>query len=230
MKYNLFLFDADDTLFNFGKSEEVSLKKTLFHFDATIGFEEVYQTYKKESEKLWRMLELGKTTKDHLRVERFRLTAEKHDIQVCPEKLSDLYLEILPEQVNLNDHANEMCEYLANHYRVGIVTNGIESVQKRRLEKSGLSKFIEFMVVSEECGFAKPDIRFFEHTMSKFTGSSKEKSLVIGDRLETDNEGAHAFGIDACWYNPKKLAGKLSMKPKYQIECLSEIKKIVNEF
>ena len=135
MNYSLYLFDADDTLFNFGKSEETSLKLTFDNFGVNCGFEDIYKTYRDESAKLWRMLELGKTTKDHLRTERFRLTSLKHNLQLCPDKLSDCYLSVLPEIVHLNDHAYEVCEYLAARRKVGIITNGIESVQKRRLEK-----------------------------------------------------------------------------------------------
>ena len=58
------------------------------------------------------------------------------------------------------------------------------------------------MVVSEECGYAKPHRRFFEYTMGKIKSNKPIKPLVIGDRLETDIKGANDFGLDSCWYNP----------------------------
>lgn len=227
MKYDLFLFDADDTLFDFGASERMSFEQTLNKYDIAFSAE-IYSTYKTESKKLWRKLELGQTTKDFLKVERFRTTFKEFGIDANPEKISESYLEILPENVCLNPYAIEICNSLSKKAQIGIVTNGIESVQKRRLEISGLKETISFMVVSEECGYAKPDKRFFEHTMIKAQRSSKDGILVIGDRIETDITGAHEFGLDSCWYNPNHLdPGNQQMT--FQISCLSELESFANQ-
>ncbi len=223
MDYDLFLFDADDTLFDFEKSERETLKSTFNFFGASTGFEEIYQTYRSESLLLWQSFELGEITKDHLQLERFRLTSAAHNLNLCSEELNSHYLKHLQEQVHLNKHAFRICKYLSKNRRVGIVTNGVEMVQMRRLQKSGLSPFIECMVVSEECGYSKPDVRFFQHAMAKFRGSTNSRTLVIGDRLEVDIQGAHAYGLDACWYNPQQRVSNLEIQPKYEIACLSEL-------
>ena len=92
MKYALFLFDADDTLFDYSSSEKKSLYKTLITFGFNSKIEDYYQTYKLESEKLWRQLELGKTTKEFLRVERFRRTLKIHGIHSNPKAMQNLTL------------------------------------------------------------------------------------------------------------------------------------------
>jgi len=227
LKYDLFLFDADDTLYDFGKSEQKAFSKTLSNLGITGGIEEYYTTYKIESAKLWRQLELGETTKDFLLVERFRKTLGLHEIQVCPEAVNNAYLEVLSESVYLHDYALKILEFLHGLGEVGIITNGVEIVQKRKLQKSGLGSYVSFMTVSEKCGYAKPDIRFFEHTMTKAKSVSKKRTLVIGDRLETDIAGAHAFGVDSCWYNPKKSMNHDALEPKFQIDHLSQLEKIV---
>lgn len=56
---------------------------------------------------------------------------------------------------------------------------------------------------------------------------SKKGTLVIGDRLETDIEGAHGFGLDACWFNPSKQTSS-TVKPKYEIDHLSQLLAIVS--
>ena len=44
----------------------------------------VFETYRKESERVWRLLENNAITKDELKVERFRRTFEKHEIDIDP--------------------------------------------------------------------------------------------------------------------------------------------------
>lgn len=224
MSYGLFLFDADDTLFDFTSAEKVAFTETLNQLGIVQNIDALYASYRIESEKQWRLVEEGKITKEMLRTERFRQTFLKHALEVSGERAGSLYLEILPETSIMIDHAEEICRDLASIGEVGIVTNGFETVQKRRLAKSGLDKYISFMVVSEQCGFAKPDVRFFEHTAKVAKKLTKESTLVIGDRIETDVIGAHNFGVDACWFNPRKLPGHETIKPKYEIAHLSELR------
>lgn len=165
MAYDLFLFDADDTLFDFRAAEQQALTFILGHFAKDFDLETVFHTYRTESEKLWRLLEVNKITKDNLKVERFRRTFQIHGIEEDPVRIGEAYLEALAEADPLVDHAFEICAFLSEIGQVGIITNGIEKVQKRRLSKSSIQPFISFIAVSEECGFAKPDIRFFEYSV-----------------------------------------------------------------
>lgn len=227
MNFNLFLFDADDTLFDFGESELLSLQKTFEQYQIEFS-QDLYKTYKEESGKLWRQLELGQTTKDFLQVERFKRTFSKHKIKRDCDEVSDLYLDLLPETVVLNPYALEICDFLNKVGEVAIITNGIKRVQHKRLERSGLKDKIKFMVVSEDCGYAKPDKKFFDYTMKKGEIQSKEGVLVIGDRLETDIEGAYLYGLDSCWYNPQKKPAEVR-NMDYEISSLEEIKNIVSD-
>lgn len=225
--YELFLFDADDTLFDFGASERYALYKALEQLGVSENLDSIYKTYRQESTRLWRQLELGKTTKEFLKKERFRRTLEFHQLPDCSEELSELYLRLLSEKVFLVDSAQEICCYLKDFAEVGIITNGIDHVQKARLERSGLKPYIDFMVVSEECGFAKPDRRFFEYAIQKAERYNPETTLVIGDRLETDIQGANDFSLHSCWYNPNSLKNTLSVQPTHEICHLTELKNIL---
>ena len=224
MKYQYFLFDLDDTLFDFSASENLSFRKTLEQFEIAGQHEQIYLSYKSESRKLWKLLEEGKIEKDFLKVERFRRTFEAHGISCCPEKVGERYLENLPQTVHLNKYALEICEEIASKAKIGIITNGIETVQKRRLSVSGLEPFIQFTVVSEECGYAKPHIEFFKKTLSKIENTDPSRILVIGDRIETDILGAQRFGLDSCWFNPTKGRSGQLASPTYEIRCLSDLR------
>ena len=224
MAYKLFLFDVDDTLLDFRASE----RRSLTHVFAELGIadpkHEIFATYRTESDRLWIQLEHGKISKDFLKGERFKQTFAKHKIDADPHRASELYLHALQETVVLIDHAQEILQDLSKIGEIGIVTNGIDTVQHHRLKKSKLDQYISFVAVSESAGFAKPDVRFFEHTAKLAKNFSKDSVLVIGDRLETDILGAHNFGVDACWYNPQKSKVVGEVIPKHEISHLSEIR------
>lgn len=225
MGYSLFLFDADDTLFDFRSAELQALHSTLGHLAEKLCLEMLFNTYRSESESLWRQLERNLITKDDLKVERFRRTFAKHGITSDPAQASETYLEALSEADILNEHALEICQFLSEIGEVGIVTNGIVAVQKRRLNKSPIRPFISFIAVSEECGYAKPDIRFFDYSTKLARNFTPSKTLVIGDRIETDILGAHKFGLDACLFAPNGVSDS-DIRPKYTISRLSELKQI----
>lgn len=227
MKYDLFLFDADDTLFDFKASEKHAFAATLKSYNHHQDIESLYATYGLESVVLWREVEQGKITKDFLKAERFRRTFAKHGIELSAEAVGETYLELLPETCVLIDHALETCKALHKIGQIGIITNGFEKVQKKRLNGSPLAPYIKYVVVSEQAGHAKPDIRFFEFTENLIGKIDKKKTLVIGDRLEADVQGAQNFGLDSCWFNPN-LKSASGIKPTYEIKHLSEILKIIN--
>lgn len=223
MKYNLFLFDLDDTLLDFKESERLSFRKTLDQLGVKENIHQIYQDYQAINHQLWKDFEDGKTTKDHLKVERFRKTFEAHRIDLDPDKASNCYLETLPETVVLIDHAKEICEWLATLGEIGIITNGIDHVQRKRIENSGLAPYLSFVGVSDACGYAKPDSRFFEYTVRLAKSFKKESTVIVGDRIETDIKGAKNFGISGCWFNPDKAEADQNLKPTYEIHHLSEL-------
>ncbi len=224
MKYNLFLFDLDDTLLDFKESERLSFFLALQSLGLKDNLDTVFKDYQVINSALWKEFEAGSISKDLLKIERFRKTFGSHQIEINPETASARYLDALPETVVLIDHSVEICEWLREHGEIGIITNGIEYVQRKRIQNSKLAPFIGFISVSEACGFAKPDVRFFEYTVKMAKSFNKGSTVIIGDRLEADIQGAHNFGISSCWFNPHKMIGN-DIKPTYEISHLSEIKK-----
>lgn len=229
MKYNLFLFDLDDTLLDFKASEKQSFYLALRSLGIKTDLDHLFATYQIENAALWKLFEEAKTTKDHLKVERFRKTFSTHKVDIDPEIASSRYLETLPSTVVLIDHAVELCQWLTTHGEIGVITNGIQSVQSQRIQNSKIAQFISFISVSDECGFAKPDVRFFDYTVKKAKNFSKQSSIIIGDREDADIQGAHNFGIDSCWFNPSAKNCPTHLNPTYEIEHLSEFRQVLSK-
>jgi 2-haloacid dehalogenase len=223
MKYTLFLFDLDDTLLDFKASEKRSFERTLREMGYTDELDAIFRQYQGINVALWRAFEQGTISKEVVKVERFRRTFSLNGIDLDPALASHTYLESLPETVVLIDGAREICERLAAFGEVGVITNGVESIQSRRISNAGLHEHISFVSTSEACGFAKPDSRFFEYTVQKAKAFDKASTIIIGDRLDADILGANQFGIEGCWFNPGGAANESSATPTYEIARLDQL-------
>jgi len=228
MKYRLFLFDLDDTLLDFRASERAAFAWVLEQAGLQgsadpMPDDTMFRDYQRINQALWLGLEQGRVDKETLKVERFRQTFERHAIDLDPVLASHRYLEALAESVVLVDGARAACEALAAHGELGIITNGIEQVQQRRIARSGLGDLLRFVATSEAAGFAKPDVRFFGHATAMATSFAHGTTVIIGDRLEADVLGANRFGIDSCWYNPDCLPNAGQAVPTHEASSLHQL-------
>jgi putative hydrolase of the HAD superfamily len=82
--------------------------------------------------------------------------------------------------------------------RIGLITNGDEAFQRRKIERIGLAPYFENVVTSGALGIAKPDARIFEHACALF-GVSPAAAAYVGDRLATDALGAARAGLTGVW-------------------------------
>ncbi|WP_312513437.1 HAD family hydrolase [Stutzerimonas nitrititolerans] len=98
--------------------------------------------------------------------------------------------------VQLFPEAHPTLELLANHYRLGVLTNGNADV--RRL---GLADYFDFTLCAEELGIGKPDPRPFCEALKR-AGVAAEHAVHIGDHPSDDIGGAQRAGMRAIWFNP----------------------------
>lgn len=223
MKHRLFLFDLDDTLLDFKASEQSSFDAAMRELGMGARPDGLFTQYQAINMELWRSFENGTVSKDYLKVERFRRTFDANDLDLDPEAASHLYLEALSDTVVLIDGAQQLCETLAGIGEVGIITNGVESIQHRRITVSGLRSCVSFIATSEACGHAKPDGRFFDYTVKLARSFAPKDTIMIGDRLDADIIGANRFGIESCWFNPGQLSNDTHALPTCEVACLQDV-------
>ncbi len=222
-KYDIVLFDADETLLDFKRAEREALEATLLDFSIPSS-EEIIEIYSKINLSFWKKLERGEIDKASLKTERFREFCETLGFSCNPVKMAVAYIKNLSEQAYVFDGAEEICKSLSKTCRLYIVTNGIKSVQTKRFDKSGLKPYFKDCFISEDMGFEKPDRRYFEAVAAKIPDFDASRTLIIGDSLTSDIAGGINFNIDTCWYNPKGLFGE---GMTYMVNSLSQIEGIV---
>ncbi len=222
MKYEIILFDADDTLFDYGMAESHALSSTFVQFGLPTGADDYAASYKEINHALWKDLEQGRITSAALRVERFNRLFAAHGLQQNPQEFSEAYLRYLGEGTFLIQGAIELCEELAD-FRLAIITNGIKEVQTSRIQGSPLYNTFEQIIISEEAGSQKPETGIFDYAFAKLGISDKEKVLIVGDSLTSDIQGGINYGIDTCWFNPLGKVNDTGVQPKYEIRSLAEL-------
>ena len=90
-----------------------------------------------------------------------------------------------------------MLKALSERYRLGIVSNfygNLEAV----CDSAGLCSFFKVTVDSHCVGAEKPDPAIFQAALDKL-GATPEETVLIGDSLRRDREGARRMGMRFIW-------------------------------
>ncbi len=228
IKYSLLLFDADDTLFDYKKAEEVALKLAFKKFNLKISSSDYLPLYKTINAQIWLDLEKKLITPEQLKHERFRRLFEKINISfISPQEFSNSYLQFLSQQTFLLPGVLETLAELSPKFKMAIITNGLKEVQRPRINSSKIAIFFCELIISNEIGIAKPDKLFFEYTLKKLEHKDKSTVLIIGDNLTSDILGGINSGIDTCWINIHNKINDSEIKPKYSINNIIELPKLI---
>jgi YjjG family noncanonical pyrimidine nucleotidase len=220
-------FDADGTLFDYNRAEAAALRNTFFSL--TLPFEDAYlEVYRRINYGLWQALERQEITQAVLRFRRFELLMEELQVAGSPEQMGSVYVEQLSICSELMEDAHEVLQALSGKSQIAIVTNGLQTVQRGRLEHSTIRGFIAELIISEEVDAAKPHASFFEAAFERCGQPRKEDVLIIGDSLTSDIQGGVDYGIDTCWYNPTGAAKPEALPITYQIKQLNELLDILD--
>lgn len=228
--YHHLFFDLDRTLWDFDAAAEVAFERIYdkYHLKA-LGIpsaHDFHEVYHPLNEKLWERYRADQITKEELNRTRFLKPLEHygiHDVELA-DHLSEDYVYWSPRIVRLVPGTMELLEYLKPKYHLHLITNGFEEVQHTKLCGSGMEPYFETLTVSEEVGVKKPNPEIFRYALKK-AGATPEESLMIGDEMAVDIDGARAAGIDQIFYNP--TGEKVEGERTYEVRNLLEITSIL---
>ncbi|MEH2051230.1 HAD family hydrolase [Nostoc sp.] len=83
-------------------------------------------------------------------------------------------------------------------YRLGLITNGRETLQKLKIRELGIEEYFEAILISEIEGVKKPDAEIFNRALKKLEVRA-EQSVFVGDDPVNDILGAKNIGIKTIW-------------------------------
>ncbi len=206
-------FDLDDTLWNFSQNSLLTLHEIYPIFKLDRYWSDVnswIDDYHAANSALWRRYERGEVDTETLRVERFSQPLsgagyDGDDILAFSKELDTRYLSMLGAKSLTVHGARELLERARRlGYHVGVLSNGFSDVQYNKLKNSGLDRYVERVVLSEEVGYNKPDRRIFD-CACQMVGATADDSIMVGDNPSTDIAGAVSAGWRAIWFNPNHI-------------------------
>ncbi|WP_394759014.1 YjjG family noncanonical pyrimidine nucleotidase [Flavobacterium sp.] len=218
-------FDLDHTLWDFDKNSELAFERILNNYFPNIKVEDFIAVYAPINQSCWKLYQKDKITHQELRYKRLKDTFDilNHDISDNQiDVISDQYIEFLPDFNHLFDNAIEVLNFLNDKYQLHIITNGFAEVQYKKLNNSNISHYFKTITNSELAGAKKPNPIIFEHALN-VANAQKNESVMIGDCLDADVNGALDFGIEAIFFNPNQIKVIQSVN---QIANLAELKKL----
>lgn len=221
--YKIVLFDLDDTIFDFKKSERCALIKTFRQLGIEPG-DDILSRYSVLNQQQWKRLELGEISREQVKVGRYRLLFEEYGINESPEKATAIYENNLAVGHYFIDGAVEMLESLYRKFDLYLVSNGAKKVQDGRLSDAGISYFFKDIFISEVVGFEKPSKAFFDYCFDRIPNIDKGSTIIIGDSLSSDMKGGKNAEISTMWFNPHHQTNDTDIVPDYEVSSLDEIK------
>ena len=225
-RYKHLLFDADNTLLDFNKTEDHALALTFRHFGIHLS-PEIRALYDEINRGLWQDFEAGLIDKDTVVDTRFSLLFKDLEIDADGAAFEAYYQPALGAGAFLLPGARKLCQILAADHDLYIVTNGVSATQYSRLAATGLDQIVKDIFVSEDLGSQKPQKAYFDQVFARIPGFSRDSALIIGDSLTSDIAGGIASGIDSCWYNPRGLPGNPAFAATYEITALEDLLSIL---
>ncbi|MDD3944747.1 MAG: HAD family hydrolase [Bacteroidales bacterium] len=146
------------------------------------------------------------------------------------DSLLNIYRNHFPD-IQLEKDVLETLQFLKKKGKTGLVTDGRSSTQRNKLQALGIEDYFDKIVISEETGYAKPDIRLFQ----QFHEFKSDIYYYIANDTSKDFITPNQLGwTTVCLLDSKKnniIEQNFTLKKEYlplkKIKKISEIKKII---
>ncbi len=205
-KYKAILFDLDGTLINYDAAQKYAVTRAIEQLGKSISPDLEPKVLEQN------VLELVSCD-------------AVQDIEACrpgwmpadSKYMQDIFTDAgvnLPSGLFLNNYFEAMSQHgepppgvidllvsLKKDHTIGIVSNGLGPVQRKRLVKAELMEYLDLLVVSCEVGYAKPDPAILQLAM-RLADSTPETTLFVGDSIGSDMRAAEAAGVDFVFIQP----------------------------
>lgn len=208
----LIAFDLDDTLYNekdfvFGAFKEVAnYLACKYNFNSDALYEDMITILHKEGR--------GKI---------FNLICEKYKINEDIKALVQVYRNSKPK-LKLYEDSLKVLNILKGNYKLGLVTDGLASVQWNKIRLLDLEKYFDNIIVTDDLGseYWKPHLLPFKNMADKFNLLPKE-CIYIGDNPHKDFIGAKKLGYKTIRIH-RETGDHISVKLNQEYEAHYNIK------
>lgn len=219
--------DLDDTILDFHKAEKIALGKTLKSFGLE-PTDSVCTRYSQINKEHWERLERGELTREEVLVGRFDALMKEYDISVDPVACARTYENNLSVGHYFLPGTEEALESLHKKYPLYLASNGTAKVQAGRLKSANISHYFQKIFISQEIGFNKPDLQYFQRCFQQIPDFNPSQAMIVGDSLTSDILGGIRAGMVTCWVNPAEKPPRADIQPDYEIRSICQLEALLD--
>jgi putative hydrolase of the HAD superfamily len=218
----VFVFDLDDTLYkeiDFLKSAYKEISQIVakdIHFSEQIVYDKMLMSYYDGANAFQKILDIFQPK------------------NITLPMLLLIYRNHVPN-ISIKSTNLEILTYLKQTvYKIGLITDGRSIQQRNKLKALGITDFFDEIIISEEFGSEKPNVKNFDFFLNKF--GDNYNYIYIGDNTTKDFIAPNALNwISICLKDNGKNIHKqcfnleTKLKPSFVINSLKQIPEILNK-
>lgn len=220
-KYPVVLFDLDHTLMDSDASAQAAFDLTMRSVDVE-PTDDVFATYDRLNQALWRRVEAGEMSPNEVKVRRFEQLLDLLGADGDPEEMGAIFVQALTDHGDLFAGARALLDALEGSVRLAMITNGIGPVQRGRLDRLDIRRYFEAVSISGELAMSKPAAAIFDHTLMELGVTDRTSVVMVGDSLSSDIAGGINAGIDTIWFN-QHGAERTNSAPTHEAPSLDRV-------
>ncbi len=127
------------------------------------------------------------------------LRSIKHDLPDLAANIALDYRTQREDMIAPYPGAIEMLQSLRQRATtMALITNGAADSQRRTVERFGLPRYFDCIIIEGEFGVGKPDERVFRHALTSL-GVEPAETWMVGDNYEADIVTPHGLGMHTVW-------------------------------
>ena len=227
-------FDMDNTILAYDSQSPRSWELAFGQFAPRLGgvslqqfaaaMDEIRPWYWGDPERDRRArLDLATARREMVALAFSRLGVDAGEIGI---QLADTYgeiheaaIEVYPGAIDTLQHIRDMGKGMA------LITNGVSRLQRAKIERFGLERFFDCIVIEGEFGAGKPDPQVYRHALDQLDVGPSQ-AMMVGDNLHADIAGAQSLGIYTVWvdYKGAGLPGNSPATPDSTVQAITELR------
>jgi putative hydrolase of the HAD superfamily len=227
------LFDMDDTILDDTSGGPACWAEVCHHHQSQLAgiiSKQLCDSILNQAKWYWSDIErhrIGRLNLPQARRDIVIAALQQHgfDNSVTAHSIADLYSARREQLIQPFQGALDTLQHLREqNIRLVLITNGNGEAQRRKIDRFGLDRYFEFILIEGEFGVGKPDERIYRHALTQLD-LHPSQVWMVGDNLEWDVAAPQRLGILGIWNDFK--AGGLSVtahvRPDRIIQAITEL-------
>ena len=200
----LILFDIDDTLVDHTAAANAGARALHERVGSSLSADDFVGRWGVALERHFDRYLAGALSFQGQRRARVREVVDLGLTDERADRVFDMYQAAYEEGWSLFSDVSLCLDRLASSHSIGVISNGEARQQRSKLTKTGIADRFACVLISEECGFAKPSREIFLRAC-ELAGEPSTNAVYVGDRYDVDARGA-AAGLGGVWLDRRGRA------------------------